>query len=124
MCMHLCRKKIFNLTQHFLHLNLSIALLLGLITFVSGIETASKYRVSYNIMLLILARRLDFELFRQAVLLWLYCFTISLWQHFAGCSVKDYYFLFCCTWCSIEDFLEGRGSSLYLVGVRKVFAYN
>ena len=31
--------------QHFLHLNLSIALLFGLITFVSGIETASEYRV-------------------------------------------------------------------------------
>ena len=51
MCMHLCRKGVFNLTQHFVHLNLSIALLLGLITFVSGIETASEYRVSYNIML-------------------------------------------------------------------------
>ena len=46
--MHLCRKRVFNLTQHFIHLNLSIALLLGVITFVSGIETASEYRVSDN----------------------------------------------------------------------------
>ena len=39
------RRRVFNLQQHFVHLNLSIALLLGLITFVSGIETASEYRV-------------------------------------------------------------------------------
>ena len=48
--MHLCRKRVFNLTQHFIHLNLSIALLLGLITFVSGIETASEHRVSDNVI--------------------------------------------------------------------------
>ena len=47
--MYICRKKAFNQTHHFLHLNLSIALLLGLITFVSGIETASEYRVSDNV---------------------------------------------------------------------------
>ena len=40
-----CRKNIFNHIQHFIHLNLCIALLLGLITFVTGIETASEYRV-------------------------------------------------------------------------------
>ena len=40
------RKRIFNQTQHFIHLNLSIALLLGLVAFVSGIETAVEYRVS------------------------------------------------------------------------------
>jgi len=33
------------MVQHFVHTNLSIALLLGLLTFVSGIETASEYRV-------------------------------------------------------------------------------
>ena len=46
--MYIHRKQIFNQIQHFVHFNLSIALLLGLITFVSGIETANKYRVSEN----------------------------------------------------------------------------
>ena len=44
--MYVYRKNIFSQTQHFLHLNLSIALLFGLVTFVSGIETATEYRVS------------------------------------------------------------------------------
>ena len=44
------RKQVFNQTQHFIHLNLSIALLLGLVTFVSGIEVAAEYRVSDNII--------------------------------------------------------------------------
>ena len=39
------RRKVFRLIQHFVHLNLCLALLLGLITFVSGIETASAHRV-------------------------------------------------------------------------------
>ena len=41
----------FNLIQHFVHLNLSIALLLGLITFVSGIEAASEYGVKKTLIL-------------------------------------------------------------------------
>ena len=41
----LCRKKIFNHRQHFIHLNLVVALLIGLILFVSAIETASDSRV-------------------------------------------------------------------------------
>ena len=39
------RKKIFNQVQHFIHLNLCVALLLGLIAFVGGIEQANEYRV-------------------------------------------------------------------------------
>ena len=35
----------FKLRHHFIHTNLAIALLLGLVVFVSGIETASEYRV-------------------------------------------------------------------------------
>ena len=35
----------FSKVPDFVHLNLSIALLLGLIVFVSGIETATRYRV-------------------------------------------------------------------------------
>ena len=53
-CMHLCRRHVFDRIHHFIHLNLSIALLLGLITFVSGIEAASDYRVSNNVIYIIM----------------------------------------------------------------------
>ena len=107
-CMYMYRKDVFNQRQHFIHFNLSIALLLGLITFVSGIETASEYRVSDNSI-----HAYNLKLFctpRQAVLLWLYCFTISLWQHFAGCSVKECYCFLCCILYFIKDFLKERDS--------------
>ena len=39
------RKKVFSQLQHFIHFNLSLSLLLGLILFVSGIETANNSRV-------------------------------------------------------------------------------
>ena len=42
------RKRIFNQVRHFIHLNLSAALLMGLIVFVSGIEAASDSRVRNN----------------------------------------------------------------------------
>lgn len=35
-----CRKTLFSEVHNFIHLNLSLALLLGLIVFVAGIETA------------------------------------------------------------------------------------
>ena len=106
----------FNLIQHFVHLNLSIALLLGLIIFVSGIETASEYRVSHNIRY---QMYMDFSFLRKVVLLWLYCFTISSWQHFAGCSVKECCYLLCCILYFIKDFLKAKGFILQLGGVRK-----
>ena len=43
-CLH--RKTVFKATQHLIHLNLATALLLGLIVFVSGIETATENTVS------------------------------------------------------------------------------
>ena len=43
------RKTVFYQKQHFLHLNLSVALLLGLITFIGGIENANKYRVRLKV---------------------------------------------------------------------------
>jgi len=47
------RKDVFNMVQHFVHTNLSIALLLGLLIFVSGIEAASEYRVrQYTLLIL------------------------------------------------------------------------
>ena len=87
---YVCRLYGCNKRSHFVHLNLSIALLLGLITFVSGIETADKYRVSDNSIF-----QVFIVLFRKAVLLWLYCFITSSWQHFAGCLVKECCYLFC-----------------------------
>ena len=39
------RKSVFDHKQHFIHLNLCIALLLGITIFISGIEAASDYRV-------------------------------------------------------------------------------
>ncbi|XP_065915266.1 uncharacterized protein [Dysidea avara] len=50
----LLRKKIFNKIQHFIHLNLSIALLLGLITFVAGIEAANDSDVGCTLVAVIL----------------------------------------------------------------------
>ena len=44
----ICSKQVFDKTPDFVHLNLSIALLVGLLIFVCGIETATKYRVSHN----------------------------------------------------------------------------
>ena len=45
------RKVTFKAKHNKIHLNLSIALLLGLIVFVSGIETAKHDRVSSNLLL-------------------------------------------------------------------------
>ena len=47
--LYLFRKTVFQPMQNIIHVNLSIALLLSLILFVSGIETANENRVSiYN----------------------------------------------------------------------------
>ena len=50
-CIIIDRKNVFNQLQHFNHFNLSISLLLGLILFVSGIETANNLRVSNHFFL-------------------------------------------------------------------------
>ena len=43
------RKRVFNQVRHFIHINLSAALLIGLIVFVSGIEAASDSRVRNDV---------------------------------------------------------------------------
>ena len=48
MHMYICRTK-DRFNHLFIHLNLSIALALGLVVFLAGIENATKHRVSYNI---------------------------------------------------------------------------
>ena len=44
------RKTIFNQVAHFIHINLSAALLIGLIVFVSGIEAAYDSRVRADVV--------------------------------------------------------------------------
>ena len=44
----MCRKKLFVSVHNFVHLNLSTALLIALIVFVSGIETGVNNRVSLS----------------------------------------------------------------------------
>ena len=44
------RKTIFNQVAHFIHINLSAALLIGLIVFVSGIEAAYDSRVRSDVI--------------------------------------------------------------------------
>ena len=41
----LCRKSIFQGTHNFIHLNMSMSLIIGLIIFVSGIDTAKDIKV-------------------------------------------------------------------------------
>ena len=48
-----CRKKLFSAVHMFIHLNLSISLLLGYLTFMIGIETATSSTVSIEQKLLI-----------------------------------------------------------------------
>ena len=44
------RKSVFKAKQHMIHLNLALALLLGMIVFVSGIETANGNKVSQTVL--------------------------------------------------------------------------
>ena len=44
------RKRVFNQDAHFIHINLSAALLIGLIVFVSGIEAAFDSRVRSDVI--------------------------------------------------------------------------
>ena len=60
---------------------------------------------------------------RQAVLLWLYCFTISLWQHFVGCSVKEFFCFLCSILYFIKEFLKENDFFFYLDGVRNNLVY-
>ena len=107
------RKSIFNQIQDYIHFNLSFSLLIGLLIFVSGIQTAVNSDVSYFIF----ACNLINLNFRQDVWLWLYCFTTSSWWYLIGCFVKASYCLQCSILYSIKEFSMG-GSFLHaLVGV-------
>ena len=99
----------FNLKQHFVHLNLCIALLLGLITFVSGIEAAENHRVSVHMKVLMM-HSVIFHL-RLAVSLWQSYFTTSSWLHSAGCYVKEFYCLSAPSVYSTHLFLKRKSFS-------------
>ena len=64
-----------------------------------------------------------FCILRQAVLLWLYCFTISLWQHSVGCSVKEFFCFLCSILYFIKEFLKENDFFFYLDGVRNNLVY-
>ncbi|XP_065910282.1 uncharacterized protein [Dysidea avara] len=87
------KKKIFDQIQHFIHLNLSIALLLGLITFVSGIETATDYRASCLVVAILL------HYFFLAAFSWMLCeglllFILLQFVFYKGLlKTKKFYFL-------------------------------
>ncbi|XP_065903420.1 uncharacterized protein [Dysidea avara] len=70
------RKKMFSKVPDFVHLNLSIALLLGLIVFVSGIETATRYRASCLIVAILL------HYFFTAAFSWMLCEGVMLFIWF------------------------------------------
>ena len=84
------RRKVFNLIQHFVHLNLSLSLLVGLIIFISGIEAAAEHRVWILGCIIIISIH-----FRLVVSLWPSYFTTSSWLHLAGCCVKESYCSLC-----------------------------
>ncbi|XP_065911114.1 adhesion G protein-coupled receptor L3-like [Dysidea avara] len=65
-------KKVFNKVPDFIHLNLSIALLVGLIIFVSGIETAAEYRASCLMVSILL------HYFFTAAFSWMLCEGVML----------------------------------------------
>ena len=76
----------------FIHLNLVIALLLALIVFVSGIETATKSEVSlYMHVLHVLI--IFIYIHRLVVQWWLFCCTISLLPYLPGCCVRALCFI-------------------------------
>ncbi|XP_065903374.1 adhesion G protein-coupled receptor L3-like isoform X2 [Dysidea avara] len=86
------RKKVFIQEHHFLHLNLSIALLLGLTAFVSGIETASEYRASCLIVAILL------HYFFMATFSWMLCegillFTMMKFVFYKGFFKSKVFFL-------------------------------
>ena len=61
------RKTIFNQVAHLIHINLSAALLIGLIVFVSGIEAAYDSRVRADVVKYCLIQDTVGHLFSRAV---------------------------------------------------------
>ena len=83
------RKKLFVQVHYFVHLNLSISLLLAYLVFVLGIELANTSVVSSrNLYSCFFFNSCD-HLHRVVVHLWLLSYTTSFWQHSVGCCVKE-----------------------------------
>ncbi|XP_065910088.1 uncharacterized protein [Dysidea avara] len=68
----LFRRKVFNRIQHFIHFNLSLTLLVGLIVFVSGIENAKSSHVGCFIVAVLL------HYFFIAAFCWMLCEALLL----------------------------------------------
>ena len=78
----LCRKSVFNEEIYMVHLNLAIALLCGLIVFVSGVETATDNEVSYVKVIIVLLNNFNGTGDSTG---WLYTGHLTFALLFSGC---------------------------------------
>lgn len=77
-----CRKSVFNKEIYMVHLNLAIALLCGLIVFVSGVETATDNEVSYAKVIIVLLNNINGTGDSTG---WLYTGHLTFALLFSGC---------------------------------------
>ena len=110
-----CRKSLFKDKINMVHLNLAIALLCGLIVFVSGVETATDNEVQLSYMQV---KQIILFAFYRLLVLWSPLFYITFfWLSLLGHYVKGSAFM-CCLWhCSTKAFSSECVSSCCLVGV-------
>ena len=121
------RKKLFTSVNFFIHLNLSISLLLALTVFVSGIETATINQVIMNLH--VTAWNNDSVFFKVKlinIIIYLYTrFSALWWQPYCiisfsvcsvGCSVRGLCSISCWWWSSAKwQNSGGCSSSLVIV---------
>ena len=116
----LFRKSIYKGTHNFIHFNLSMSLMIGLIIFVSCVETAKDIKVM--LLLYIVATYVhktchNISLSRLVVQLLQFFCIISSWLHLCGCCVKAYLSSFILIIYFTLDFLLRSIFILDLVGV-------
>ena len=110
----LFRKSIYKGTHNFIHFNLSMSLMIGLIIFISGVETARDIKV---MLLLYHKSRQNVSLSRLVVQQLQFFCIISSWLHLCGCCVKAYLSSFILIIYFTLDFLLRSIFILDLVGV-------
>ena len=110
----LFRKSIYKGTHNFIHFNLSISLMIGLIIFISGVETARDIKV---MLLLYYKSCQNVSLSRLVVQQLQFFCIISSWLHLCGCCVKAYLSSFILIIYFTLDFLLRNIFILDLVGV-------
>ena len=108
-------RKLFNNSRNvlfFIHFNLAVSLLIAILVFVLGIETASGNAVSSNprlslslpslhLLSLILWYHIKINYPRLVVRLWQHYYTTYSSLPFVGCSVRESCFIYCFTSCSV-----------------------